>query len=70
MNKHVKDICRIGQGLDCCRYLIAGREGFECAKLTSLKKLLDDRVLQDNITAQGDNCNGYPFEESIKILNK
>ena len=70
MNKHVKDICKIGQGRECCRYLIVGGLGFECAKLTKLKTLLDKRVLKDSMTAQGDNCKGYSVKLSIEILNR
>lgn len=57
MTDHVKNVCKIGQGNTCCRYLVMGSKGFECAKFTSLKKLLDDRVMTNTITAQGDNCN-------------
>ena len=51
---HLKSICKIGQGKECCRYILIGKDGFECAKNTSLQKNLDDRVEQMN--AQGDNC--------------
>ena len=54
----VKETCRIGEGKDCCRYLACGPDGFECLKHTSLKTQLDVRVLQNNISAQGDNCEG------------
>ncbi len=30
---HVKDVCKIGQGNLCCRYLVVGKDGFECVKL-------------------------------------
>ncbi|OGM08871.1 hypothetical protein A2Z67_02580 [Candidatus Woesebacteria bacterium RBG_13_36_22] len=66
MNDHIKNICKIGQGYDCCRYLIVGPNGFECAKNTSLSVLLDSRVENKTITARGDNCKGRTIEE----LNK
>lgn len=69
INKHVKDICKIGQGRDCCRYLVAGSDGFECAKLTSMKASIDWRVATSTMTAIDDNCDGYPTNKSIKILN-
>ena len=57
-NKQVEEVCKIGQGNDCCRYLLAGSEGFECGKLTELKSVLDKRVTENTIIAQGDNCEG------------
>lgn len=32
MNLHVMNICKIGQGHACCRYLLADPQGFMCAK--------------------------------------
>jgi hypothetical protein len=55
---YIKDTCKIGQGHDCCRYLIMGSKGFECAKVTILKAHLDERVRQESIVARGDNCEG------------
>lgn len=58
MSEHIGKVCRIGQGHDCCRYLMMGSGGFECAKLTGLKGMLDRRVEEETITARGDNCDG------------
>ena len=66
LSEHVKNVCKIGQGHDCCRYLVMGREGFECAKGTSLQPHLDTRVMTETITARGDNCEG----KTIKELNE
>jgi hypothetical protein len=63
LNEHVKNVCRIGQGHSCCRYLVMGGNGFECAKHTELKTLLDTRVATETITARGDNCMGKTIEE-------
>jgi hypothetical protein len=63
MNDQIKNVCKIGQGSDCCRYLMMGPKGFECAKHTELKTLLDKRVMLKTITAQGDNCEGKTIEE-------
>ena len=62
MNEHVKTVCKIGQGNDCCRYLVMGSPGFECVKNTSLRSTLDSRVAMNAIVAQGDNCEGQPME--------
>lgn len=53
---HVKEVCKIGQGHDTCRYLMMGRT-WQCAKLDpSMKATLDARG--DTMSAQGDNCPG------------
>jgi hypothetical protein len=58
-NKHITEICKMGQGKDCCRYLTCGSEGFMCAKLNpSLAMILDKRVREETITARADNCKG------------
>lgn len=63
LSEHILNVCKIGQGHDCCRYLVMGTEGFECAKHTELKTLLDNRVATETITARGDNCEGKTIEE-------
>lgn len=52
----LKNVCKIGQGKDCCRYITCGPNGFECEKHTSLKKTLDNSV--SHMVAKGDNCEG------------
>ena len=66
MNAHVKNVCKIGQGHDCCRYMVISASGFECVKNTDLKAYLDARVLMETMVARGDNCLGKSIEE----LNK
>lgn len=56
--EHIQNVCKIGQGNDCCRYLVAGSSGIECAKHSSLKKILDDRADAKQMVAQADNCEG------------
>lgn len=70
MNQHIKDICKIGQGVSCCRYLVAGPKGLECAKVTDHKQVLDFRAATGTMTARSDNCGGYPMETSLIILNE
>jgi len=53
--EHLKKICRIGQGNKCCRYITVGPKGFACVKHT--------RVRNNDMVAQGDNCDGYPSKE-------
>lgn len=51
MSSQIEEVCKIGQGNDCCRYLVVGPNGFECAKHTALKRYLDTRVTNKLITA-------------------
>ncbi len=57
---HVKNVCK-PKTPECCRYLVMGSNGWECAKLTEMKAHLDFRadVLED-MRATGDNCEGKP----------
>jgi len=56
--EQLKTTCKLGQGSETCRYLIAGPKGFECAKHTGLQNLIDARVEAGTFRAQGDNCGG------------
>lgn len=56
---YLDDVCRIGQNAACCRYLVVHPDkGFQCAKLTTLRGVIDARVAR--MSAQGDNCAGLP----------
>jgi len=56
---HVKNVCKLGQGAECCKYLVMGTV-FECMKTNSSdKKVIDDNWAKNPHVAQGDNCNGY-----------
>jgi hypothetical protein len=59
--EYFKEVCRIGQGHACCRYLaVRGGDGFVCAKLDqSMKQYLDQRVADQDMVARGDNCPGF-----------
>jgi hypothetical protein len=58
-DKYVMDVCKMGQGGNCCRYLGRGN-GWECFKESGLKSSIDSRV--KNMTAQSDNCKGFEAE--------
>ena len=70
MNQYVAEICKIGQGISCCRFLVVGPKGFECVKFTEHRHLLDFRAATGTMTAQSDNCDGYSIEESLQLLNE
>lgn len=57
MNEHVKQVCKIGQGPACCRYLLFGLDGWECAKMnhdTGVKTLrhMIDGTVPESMTAK------------------
>lgn len=72
---YVDNTCKIGQGHNCCRYLLMGTGGFECGKLSdepvrsmagdsalSHKELMDKRVEKKTCVASGDNCDGIKID--------
>jgi hypothetical protein len=55
--EYVNNICKVGQGKDCCRYLAADKYGFCCLKLDEkAKKHIDNHV--EYMSAKADNCEG------------
>jgi hypothetical protein len=59
MNKHIKDICKIGWGKDCCRYLTMSPNGWNCERNNpDIKNIIDKKVESGSFTAQGINCDG------------
>jgi hypothetical protein len=54
----VLNVCKMGQGEACCRYLVCGSKGFECAKHGEFMDYLDGRVKAGTMVARGDNCEG------------
>lgn len=61
----LREICNVGGGPDCCRYLVSGPGGITCAKLTGLRAEIDRRVAAGMFTARADNCDGLPPDERI-----
>jgi hypothetical protein len=56
---YVREVCKIGRGHECCRYLVCGQSGFECMKKTEgLREYIDQRALAGQMTARADNCAG------------
>lgn len=55
-------VCKMGQGHDCCRYIVMGPDGFSCVKKTTMRYTLDARG--DAMTARADNCDGLPKEQA------
>ncbi len=57
-DEYRKNVCRMGQGHACCRYITVGPSGWGCEKNTSLRATIDQRVEGGHFTARGDNCEG------------
>jgi hypothetical protein len=56
---HEITVCKIGQGALCCRYVVGGVHGLECAKHEpELAAEINRRVTAGAFTARGDNCDG------------
>jgi len=60
MNKSIaNNLCKMGQGKLCCRYLVAGETGLQCAKLVpKAKTKIDALVAEGCFTAISNNCDG------------
>ena len=66
-NQYV-NVCKLGQGSKCCRYLVAGMEGLECGKLQDgLRKIIDQRVADGQFMAIGDNCEGIAMDNLLDV---
>ncbi len=53
-------VCKPGSA-ECCSYLVAGPDGWECGKATpSVYAALTARRLAKTMNALGDNCSGPP----------
>ena len=52
------DKCKIKDGANACRYIMLYREGFICCKNTPMKDQLDNLVLDKQMIAKGNNCDG------------
>lgn len=58
--EYIDSTCKIGQGADCCRYLMVGFGGFECGKDDPrAKRTIDARCEADTFKSLGDNCEGW-----------
>lgn len=57
-NSWIKDKCKIGMGAQTCRYLTMAASGWSCEKGGELRSILDKRVADNVMVAQGNNCPG------------
>jgi hypothetical protein len=52
------DRCKIKDGANACRYIVLCSEGFICGKRTPMKDTFDGLVLDKQMIAKGNNCDG------------
>jgi hypothetical protein len=52
------NVCKLGMGKNCCRYLAVDGGGWSCLKHSTLKAYIDNRVATKKMRATGDNCPG------------
>lgn len=62
----IKNVCKLGQLHESCMYLLATSSGFQCTKLSPLKKIMKQRAGLTKYSGKGDNCIG---EKTIKQAN-
>lgn len=53
--EYAKEVCKIGKGADCCRYLTMSPKGWSCEKNSSLREIINART---DMVAKADNCGG------------
>lgn len=58
-DSYIDATCKLGQGEECCAFLVAGMQGLECAKDTEFEDIIRARVASGQFTAKGDNCPGW-----------
>lgn len=58
--EHIKEVCKAGQGSDCCRFLMMHPDhGMACAKNDAQwSNFFNAKVELNEMKAKGDNCEG------------
>ena len=57
-DQHRRAVCKIGRGVDSCRYLTLGTAGWDCERNTAMGLILDHKAESGEMIAQGKNCEG------------
>lgn len=52
-DKEPEEICKLGQGPECCAFLVVGPDGFECCKMDILGNNIRERLLLGSMIAEG-----------------
>ena len=59
----LKNICRIGEGHDTCRYIMRNQDNYVCVKNSIVQVSIDETVEKDGMVARGNNCKGLINQE-------
>lgn len=51
--EEAKEVCRLGEGEKCCAFLVVGKDGFECIRMSSPTIILD-RLKKGTMNAKGE----------------
>ena len=71
MKNYLDNVCKIGQGASCCKYLVAGSKGFECMRVDPKnKEIIDENWKIVKHVSQGDNCMGQEDLHLAKTYNE
>jgi hypothetical protein len=61
----LRDVCRIGQGPHCCRYIVCDAGGFDCARhMPDLAGQINARAEAQTMNARAINCPGLQRERA------
>ena len=53
-DKQARHICKVGQGKDCCAFLMMGPRGWECGKADFITRgIIEARLKANTMNAQG-----------------
>jgi len=62
-----RDICKVGQGEECCAFIVMTSTGFECVRLGSGSSTILDRLEKGTMNAKGrGGWEGCAWEEELK----
>ena len=65
-DEEVKSICKLGQGPECCAFLVVGAKGFECIRMSyPANSSIFSRLEKGTMNAKGEGgWKGCAWEET------
>jgi len=61
----LKNVCRIGEDKDTCRYIMRNQEDYVCVKNSIIQLTIDETVEKQGMVAKGNNCPGLINQEEL-----
>jgi hypothetical protein len=67
-DKEPEDICKLGQGVKCCAFLVVSASGFECIRMDHpTNNIIFKRLKAGTMVARGEGrWPGCPWEREIQ----